>query len=251
MKVDVTHDTGASRALRFAGRSFLAFVLAPQPPLREWLDDLDASMRRSAGFFAGRPVIIDLSQGSFTKPAVEGLLADLKTRGIRTIAVEGIDPDWIGPEFAPLTNGTPTAAPAEVHDREDVPHAKVASEKEVKPQSTTEQPSESASLLIESPVRSGQSIVFPEGDVTIVGSVASGAEIVAGGSIHVYGALRGRAIAGSLGVERARIFCARFDAELVAINGLYKSADEMGAHLRGRPVQARLEKESMILTPFE
>lgn len=251
VKVDVTHDTGASRALRFAGRSFLAFVLAPQPPLRDWLDDLDASMRRSAGFFAGRPVIIDLSQGSFTKPAVEGLLADLKTRGIRTIAVEGIDPDWVGPDFAPLTNGTPTAGPVEAPDRENVPHAKVAHATEVNPEATAEQPSETASLLIESPVRSGQSIVFPEGDVTIVGSVASGAEIVAGGSIHVYGALRGRAIAGSLGVERARIFCAKFDAELVAINGLYKSADEMGAHLRGRPVQARLEKESMILTPFD
>lgn len=251
MKVDVTHDTGASRALRFAGRSFLAFVLAPQPPLREWLDELDASISRSAGFFAGRPVIIDLSQASFTKPAVEGLLADLKTRGIRTIAVEGIDPDWVGPEFAPLTNGTPTASPVAAPEHEDMPRAKVASETDVKPDSTTEQPRETASLLIETPVRSGQSIVFPEGDVTIVGSVASGAEIVAGGSIHVYGALRGRAIAGSVGVERARIFCARFDAELVAINGLYKSADEMGAHLRGRPVQARLEKESMILTPFD
>ncbi len=251
VKVDVTHDTGASRALRFAGRSFLAFVLAPQPPLSEWLNDLDASMRRSAGFFAGRPVIIDLSQGTFTKPAVEGLLEDLKTRGIRTIAVEGVDPEWVGPEFAPLTNGTPTAHPLEGADEKDPPPSKAESEPKETQEPTSDSLPENGSLLIESPVRSGQCIVFPEGDVTVVGSVASGAEIVAGGSIHVYGTLRGRAIAGSLGVERARIFCAKFDAELVAINGLYKSADEMGAHLRGRPVQARLEKESMILTPFD
>ena len=55
-------------------------------------------------------------------------------------------------------------------------------------------------------MRSGQSVIFMEGDVTILGSVGSGAEIVAGGSIHVYGALRGRALAGAAGNCRARIF---------------------------------------------
>ena len=76
-----------------------------------------------------------------------------------------------------------------------------------------------ASLLIETPVRSGQSIVFTEGDVTVLGSVASGAEIVAGGSIHVYGALRGRAMAGVTATPRARIFCRKLEAELLAIDG--------------------------------
>ena len=76
----------------------------------------------------------------------------------------------------------------------------------------------SNSLLLESPVRSGQSI-FSEGDVTVLGSVASGAEIVAGGSIHVYGALRGRAMAGSNGNATSRIFCQKIEAELLAING--------------------------------
>jgi len=56
-----------------------------------------------------------------------------------------------------------------------------------------------ASLLIDRPVRSGQSIIFPEGDVSVLGSVGSGAEIVAGGSIHIYGTLRGRAMAGHMG----------------------------------------------------
>ena len=75
-----------------------------------------------------------------------------------------------------------------------------------------------ASLLLESPVRSGQSI-FSEGDVTVLGSVGSGAEIVAGGSIHVYGALRGRAMAGFNGNAAARIFCQKIEAELLAIDG--------------------------------
>src|SRR6476620_9020344 len=73
--------------------------------------------------------------------------------------------------------------------------------------------------FMEEPVRSGQSVIFPHGDVTVVGQVASGAEVVAGGSIHVYGALRGRALAGSMGNPRARIFCRKNEAELLAIDG--------------------------------
>jgi septum site-determining protein MinC len=61
--------------------------------------------------------------------------------------------------------------------------------------------------------------------VTVLGSVGSGAEIVAGGSIHVYGALRGRAMAGSSDNAAARIFCQKIEAELFAINGYYQTAD--------------------------
>ena len=102
--------------------------------------------------------------------------------------------------------------------------------------------------MLDFPVRSGQSIVFPNGDVTVAGSVASGAEIVAGGSIHVYGTLRGRAIAGSTGNPDARIFCNTFEAELLAIGGLYKTADNMEPHLRGHPVQAWLDGEILMTT---
>jgi len=107
------------------------------------------------------------------------------------------------------------------------------------------------SLLIDQPVRSGQSIVFEKGDVSIVGSVASGAEVMAGGSIHVYGALRGRAIAGLTGNNRARIFCRRLEAELLAIDGVYQTADDMSAALRGKPVQAWLAGEAMMLAVLD
>jgi septum site-determining protein MinC len=90
-------------------------------------------------------------------------------------------------------------------------------------------------------VRSGQAIVHPEGDVTVVGSVASGAEIVAGGSIHIYGTLRGRALAGMYGNGKARVFCRRLEAELVAIDGFYKVADELEPYLHKKAVQAWLE----------
>jgi len=102
---------------------------------------------------------------------------------------------------------------------------------------------EPATLLLDKPVRSGQSIVFTKGDVTVMGSIASGAEVIAGGSIHIYGALLGRAMAGVMGNAKARIFCNRFDPELVAINGLYATINDATSHLCGRPVQAWLDEK--------
>jgi septum site-determining protein MinC len=83
--------------------------------------------------------------------------------------------------------------------------------------------------------------------VTVLGSVASGAELVAGGSIHVYGTLRGRAMAGSKGNSRARIFCSRNEAELLAIDGNYRIAEDMDDNLRSRPVQAWLDVGGLMI----
>jgi septum site-determining protein MinC len=102
--------------------------------------------------------------------------------------------------------------------------------------------------LIETPVRSGQSVVFVDGDVTVLGSVGSGAEIVAGGSVHIYGTLRGRAMAGANGNSRARIFCQRVEAELLAIDSYYKTADDIEDSLRRRPIQAWLEGETLKIS---
>jgi septum site-determining protein MinC len=82
--------------------------------------------------------------------------------------------------------------------------------------------------------------LHPEGDVTIVGRVASGAEIVAGGSVHVYGALQGRVIAGVSGLPGARIFCKEARAELLCIGGAYISAEDMDPKVDGRSLEARL-----------
>ncbi len=106
-------------------------------------------------------------------------------------------------------------------------------------------------LVLDSPARSGQSVIFPNGDVTIVGSVASSAEVVAGGSIHAYGTLRGRAFAGSTGNPRARIFCRRSEAELLAIDGWYKTADDMSRRRHGRPIQAWLENDAIMMAALD
>ncbi len=106
-------------------------------------------------------------------------------------------------------------------------------------------------LFIDRPVRSGQCIRFPEGDVTVIGSVSSGAEIVAGGSIHVYGALRGRAFAGFGGNSGARIISTSLDPELLVIDGLYATADEIAPSLRNKPAQVRVNGQAMSVTALD
>ena len=215
----------ARHAIRFRGRSFLALVLAPTRPFDQWLDELDHWTSRSKGFFLGRPVVLDLQGLAPAKPELAALIAALHARDIRIMALEGADPSLPGLGMPPVVDKARQTATADILDR----HA----------------PQEPASLLIDEPVRSGQSVTFPKGDVTVLGSVASGAEIVAGGSIHVYGTLRGRAIAGSTGQASARIFCRKFEAELLGIDGLFKAADEVDPDLLGRPVQAWLEGEAL------
>jgi septum site-determining protein MinC len=105
-------------------------------------------------------------------------------------------------------------------------------------------------LMIKAPIRSGQSVFHPHGDVIVLGSVASGSEIVAGGSIHVYGTLRGRAVAGSEGNIAARIFCRKNEAELLAIDGWYTTAEEMEGVSRGKAVQAFLENDALCVLPL-
>jgi septum site-determining protein MinC len=220
--------------VRVRGRSFIALVLVPEPPLEEWLGGLDAQMQRSPAYFAGKPVVADLSALAAVPELVAGLMEALRARGIRLVGIEGIEPNAVGVELPPLLAGGRTVA-----------DGIAAREPEAPP------PPEPASLLLDQPVRSGQSVVFPRGDVTVVGSVSSGAEVVAGGSIHVYGTLRGRAVAGMSGNAAARIFCRRLEAELLAIDGLYRTADDIEPHLRGKPAQAWLSGDSMIVAGLD
>ena len=253
-------------SIRFHGRSYHAMVLAPEPPVANWLAELDTWLERSPGFFFGRPVVLDLAVLQPGKQGLTELLQNLAERNIKVMGIEGAEPSWLDfampplllsgrqtsdipgdhppaaadpPAPAPFSNSAPDAAaplsnaPSPPSDASSAPAVAA----------TPQQPN---SLLLDTPVRSGQCIVHPEGDVIVVGSVASGAEVIAGGSIHIYGTLRGRAIAGSRDA-RARIFCRKLEAELLSIDGLYMVADDMPAHLRGQPIQVWLDGDSMMM----
>lgn len=104
--------------------------------------------------------------------------------------------------------------------------------------------------LHEGHVRSGQQIYARHQDLTILGNVGPGAEVIADGNIHIYGSLRGRALAGAGGEARARVFCREFRAELVAVAGNYRVLDDAPAELHGKALQVRLDGERLLFDPL-
>ena len=179
------------------------------------------------------PTPVSASEDNALKNTVE---ANLTKAGITGVTVEVKD------GVVTLKGSVPTAKFMDA-----VKAATDAKPKKVEVQSP--QPPAS-SLLLQNPVRSGQRIVFAEGDVTVLGSVGSGAEIVASGSIHVYGTLRGRAMAGINGNSAARIYCQKIEAELLAIDGYYQTAEDIGEKLRRQPAQAWLDGDVLRITPL-
>lgn len=101
--------------------------------------------------------------------------------------------------------------------------------------------------IIEQPVRSGQRIYASDGDLIVLSHVSPGAEIMADGNIHVYGSLKGRAMAGAKGNTDARIFCSDLRAELVAIGGHYKISENLESTIQGKPVQVYLRNNSLFI----
>ncbi|MFC0152480.1 septum site-determining protein MinC [Xanthomonas dyei] len=100
-------------------------------------------------------------------------------------------------------------------------------------------------------VRSGQQLYAENCDLTVLNTVGAGAEVIADGSIHIYGTLRGRALAGAQGNPDARIFCRDFHAELVAIAGHYKVLDDVPMDLRGKAVQVWLEQDQIKIAALD
>jgi septum site-determining protein MinC len=220
------------------GRSFRALVVAPELPLADWFAALDAQIRAAADLFEGRPVVVDLSAvAREDRDTLLIVLDGLEARGLHLAGVEG------APKA--LLAGSRWAGAAM-----PLPGRDVALDAPGRP-SLVKPAAKPGALLVDRPVRSGQSIVHEAGDVIIVGAVASGAEVVAGGSIHVYGALRGRAIAGLRAGPQARIFCRKLEAELVGVDQLYRTADHWGAALHGRAVQVRCDRGGLRLSPLD
>jgi len=217
----------------------MAFALTPEPPIADWLEELDAWLRGSSGFFAGRPVVLDLSAVTLTSSAISHLISELGTRGVRIMGLEGVGPEKLNPSLPPLVSGGRPAPVEAVSARSEPAPPPPAPQRAL------------TSLLVESAIRSGQAIFHPDGDVTVLGSVGSGAEVMAGGSIHIYGTLRGRAMAGTSGNRQARIFCRHLEAELLAIDGYYRTAEDLDAELRTKPIQAWLADETLFIAQID
>lgn len=227
--------------IRARGRSFLALILSPEAPLKDWLAGLDEHMRRSAGFFNHQPVILDLSLLNERTEGLASFQQELRQRHIHLIGIEGADRHWKALDAwewpIELQGGRPSG-PVKLPDEDR--------QQDISPSVTLKAP-----LIVERAVRSGQSIQYPDGDIIVLGAVSSGAEIIAGGSIHIYGPLRGRAIAGVNGYPQARIYTTKMEAELLAIDGFYMVAEEMPNAPVGRASQAYLKNNRLKVTPLQ
>ncbi len=109
---------------------------------------------------------------------------------------------------------------------------------------------ESANKIITTPIRSGQQVYAEGGDLVVIAPVSAGAEILADGNIHVYGPLRGRALAGVKGDTDARIFCQSLEAELISIAGSYKVSEDLRGELWQQAVKASLEGDQLKISPL-
>ena len=142
-------------------------------------------------------------------------------------------------DVAPPPAAAPAAEPARPKPSESAPAPRPAAA------------NAAPGLMQSAPVRSGQQVYAENRDLTVLSAVGAGAEAIADGSIHIYGALRGRALAGAQGNEDARIFCREFHAELVAVAGHYKVLEDIPKDLRGKAVQVWLEKGQLKLAALD
>ncbi len=239
--------------LEFKGRMMGISVLrVSSNDLDELAASLDAQVNKGGGLLRELPIVLDLNVQIID---VDGLLALLRQQhmtvlgGYRTAAsmeaairraglpviLERTSSSRAPAEAPPPAEEPAAAKPAPAAAPEAAP---AAAEAEMPPVSTR---------LITAPVRSGQRIYARNSDLIVTAQVSAGAEVIADGCIHIYGSLRGRAIAGAQGDEAARIFCRDLQAELLAVAGRYKVADDISDNMRGKPVQIRLDGEKLCV----
>jgi septum site-determining protein MinC len=161
------------------------------------------------------------------------LLAKFRAQYERAGSVELADEAAAAPSAASVAPATPIANMIE------------------EPRERAAPPPSSPGLVHVAPVRSGQQVYAQGRDLTVCAAVGAGAEVMADGSVHVYGPLRGRAMAGALGDTGARIFCREFHAELVAVAGHYKVLDEISKEFHGKAVQIFLRDESLVIEEMD
>jgi septum site-determining protein MinC len=197
---------------------------------------------RSPRFFLNAPVVLDLKDAAEFAGAAEFAEAKdiLRRHTLTLVGVQNALPAQVeAASLAGLASFAPNSAqPSRRRPPEPAPAAPA-------PQPGRE--TAARTLLVTQPVRSGTQIYARGADLVVTAPVSPGAEIMADGNIHVYGALRGRALAGAGGDVEARIFCSRFEAELVSIAGHYLVSEQMPAAERGLPVQIALVDDRLTI----
>ena len=226
---------------------------------------LEQRMREAGGFFSGEAVVIDATETdqNLDWAALLEAFSEHQLPVIGVVAQGHIleQAQQQGLAQVELSNNTPrsTLAPqaaADVSEPVQAPTPVPASNTQAaEPASTAASgapaPATTPTLVIQGPLRSGQRVYARHTDLIVMGVVSQGAEVIADGNIHVYGPLRGKAMAGARGDTQARIFTTALDAELVAVAGVYRVIDTtLSTNLHRKPAMVYLKDQALRLEPL-
>ncbi|MBW4935739.1 septum site-determining protein MinC [Marinobacter sp. F4206] len=222
-------------------------------------DDFEATLKdkisQAPGFFKDIPIIVSLEkyEGLDSELDFFKIIGTCRRHNIHVVGVRGGNDDQRrlarGAALALLPGNSQRDR---VHEQDREPEVSAASESPVAAEATAATPTEPApARVINQPVRSGQQVYAPDGDLIILAPVQAGAEVLAAGNIHVYGPLRGRALAGIHGAESARVFCQSLEAELVSIAGHYKISEDLQDNGWKSAVQIQLRDDLLVVTPLD
>jgi septum site-determining protein MinC len=208
---------------------------------------LDEKVAQAPNFFQNTPLVMALDKLPDGEPGLDlpALLDICRRHGLRTLAIRANRAEHIAAADALDIPVLPPSGARERPIDPVEPAAKKPVEKPVEPPAPKVQPTK----VITTPVRGGQQVYAPGGDLVVLAAVSPGAELLADGNIHVYGPMRGRALAGIKGDTKARIFCRQLAAELVSVAGQYKVADDLRRDpLWGQQVQVSLSGDVLNIT---
>jgi len=224
-----------------SGSFAVLIIRVADPADPEFESRLAEHVARNPGFFANAPVVLDIAgcAGLATVDGFEKLRAVLKRQYLIPIGIQNGN----ATQVRAAANAGLAAFPA----GDSVPRA------ESQPITEPETPSAPLATpgrtrVVTQPVRSGTQIYARGGDLLVLAAVSPGAEVIADGHVHIYGTLRGRAIAGATGDREARIFVGKLEAELVSVAGHYLVSEAIAPELRGQPVQVALVDDKLVVT---
>ncbi|HLY46067.1 MAG TPA: septum site-determining protein MinC [Stellaceae bacterium] len=213
--------------------------------------ELATQVERSPRFFQSAPVVLDLkgADGFTTEAEFAGARQLLHDYTLALVGVQNAEPGQLAAAAeAGLASFAPTAAQPSRRAAMPAVAAAAAPAAAPAPSVSPSGPPRATARLITQPVRSGTQIYARGTDLVVTAAVSAGAELVADGNIHVYGALRGRAIAGAGGDTAARIFCSRLEAELVSIAGRYLVSEQLPPEHHGSAVQIALADDRLTIS---
>lgn len=249
MSTDTKDPISKKSALGFKSTSFSVPVLVISSlELKQIGHQLKEKIEQAPEFFKNSPVIVDLEAINLRKKDFDfaGLIACLRSNKIIPIGLSG-GSDKQNDQALELNIPKHNTRGAHSNATSSTKKISIESVEDITKTSAAEtQSSAVENMLISQPIRSGQRI-YAKGDLTIISQVGAGAEIMAEGNIHVYGTLRGRALAGVQGDTESRIFCSDLQAELVSIAGHYQVNEELDKSDFRKPSQIFLQGQALII----